>query len=562
MARQQQIIKNVILLLLAFAFVKCANQMSPPGGEIDKIPPTIISTYPENGTTNFREPVIEISFSEYVNKRNMNEAFFISPLIENNPEFSWTNRTVSIEFPDSFKSNTTYSVIIGTEISDVNNNNKLAAPYILTFSTGDKIDSGKISGKVYADKADGTLMFAYRSDTGRVDIYKQKPTYISQINNKGYYELSGLGSGEYNVYAVTDEFKDLIYNIGDDKIGLPIKSIELNDDIKAVTNLNFFLFKEDTLAPNIQAVTMTDKNHLVVELNEPIDSAALSTDNFLIYDSTSTTSFPIKYWFKTDSRKIEYILCISDSLQVDNELHLHSSNISDKSGNVLLNETTNFIASDKPDTNIITVTKIETPFERSQIDYLSSSFLIYFSDAFDTTNTKSSITMFTPDSTKIPIMFEYINNAMMKVNVIGKLKPKTEYSINFNMNNFVDIAGNEKDTSFIRKLTTVTDLDFSGASGNVKAEKEDNIIVVLQDIKSNQLKKQMKLSENNSFNFDRVLPGEYLVWTFIDSDSNNSYSFGNVSPLKYAEYFKFYPDTLNLRPRWPVGDIEFDLTKN
>ena len=86
--------------------------MSPTGGEVDKEPPTIIEAYPENGSTNFSENEIEFSFSEYVNKRNMNEAFFVSPLLEKNPEFSWTGKTVYVEFQEELNANTTYSIII------------------------------------------------------------------------------------------------------------------------------------------------------------------------------------------------------------------------------------------------------------------------------------------------------------------------------------------------------------------------------------------------------------------------------------------------------------------
>jgi len=562
LARQQQIITNIILGLLLLTLVKCANQLSPPGGEVDKIPPTIISTYPENGTLNFNENTVEFTFSEYVNKRNINEAFFISPLIEENPEFSWTNKTVSIEFSDTLKNNSTYSVIIGTEIKDLNNNNNMTEPYVLTFSTGNKIDSGKISGRVFAENADGTLIFAYKIDSGNVNIYKQKPSYISQINDEGFYELNGLGNATYSLYAVKDEFKDLVYNIGDDRIGLPTRIAELNSNNNTLKGFDFFLQKEDTLAPNIQAVTMTDKNHIVVEFNEPIDSSKITTENFNIYDSTSNINYPIKYWFKTSSKNNEYVLCLSDSLSIDNELYLHSINISDKNGNFFLTESANFVASDKPDTSSIKLDKIDTPFERSIIDYISPSFLIYFSDAFDTLLTNAAISMFTPDSIILPLTFHYKNNAQVEVKSIKDLKPKTQYSIFIDMNYFIDLAGNKIDTIIVKRLTTVDDAEFSGASGIIIKDSESNVKVILQEVNKANLRKQIKVDTNNNFNFDRVVPGKYLLWAYIDKDSNNIYSYGKIDSLKYAEHFKFYPDTLNLRPRWPVGDIEIDFTNN
>lgn len=562
MAKKQQIVKYLLYAILVVVLTKCANQMSPPGGEIDKIPPTIISTYPENGSTNFTESTIEFNFSEYVNKRNINTAFFVSPLLEGIPEFSWTNKTVYIEFPEKLKKNTTYSVIIGTEVADVNNNNNMTEPFILTFSTGSKIDSGKISGKVYADHSDGTLIFAYKIDSKAIDIYNNKPDYLSQINDKGLYEFTGLGMGTYKVYAVKDEFKDLVYNIGDDMIGIPTQNVELNDVKKKVGGINFFLEKEDTLSPNVQTVTMTDKNHIVVEFNEAIDSSKLTVNNFSIYDSTSNKKFIPKYWFRTNSKKHEYILCLNDSLSIEDELFLQSMNISDKLNNTLDLDIKSFTASDKPDTNLVKLGKILTPFKNSTIDYLDTSFIINFSDAFDYSKIKKdAIKILTPDSTLVPFTTIKNNDAQIEVKVSKKLKQKTQYKIIFSMKYFVDIAGNKKDTLIAKRLTTVSDLDFSGASGKV-TNATGKVNVVIHNINSDVSDVQTEVDKNSEFMFDRVIPGKYLVWAYIDSDSNNLYSHGKVNLSKFAEYFQYYPDTLNLRPRWPVGDINIDLNNN
>ncbi len=532
--------------------------MSPPGGEVDSTPPYIVDSYPENGSTNFNEQTIEFTFSEFVKKQNINDAFFISPLIEGLPEFSWTSKTVSIEFPDSLQKNTTYSVIIGTEITDFNNSNNMLQPYVLTFSTGNKLDSGKISGKVYSKKADGTLIFAYKTENDTLNIYKNKPNYISQINAKGIFELNGLSDGEYLLFAVKDEFKDLVYNIGDDQIGIPKSKAFLDTALKSLSGFDYFLVLEDTLAPNVQAVTMTDKNHIVVEFSEPIDSSLIDVNNFFIFDSSTVKKHNFDYWFKPNKNKQEYVLALNDSLIKDNNLFLIINNIFDKKGNELKSQTIDFVVSEKPDTNAIDLSRIETPYEKSLIDYLSPKFTIYFTDGFDTTLSTNSISMLTKDSIEIPFSIRYINNAALEIKVDTELKPKTNYSISLKMKHFVDLAGNKVDTVISKRLVTVSDLDFSGVSGLVKSELS-NVKVVLQDVNNRDTPIQISVSKSYQFNFDRIMPGEYLIWAYVDKDSNNSYTFGKVDPLEFAEEFSFYPDTLNLRARWPVGDIEIDL---
>jgi len=46
-----------------------------------------------------------------------------------------------------------------------------------------------------------------------------------------------------------------------------------------------------------------------------------------------------------------------------------------------------------------------------------------------------------------------------------------------------------------------------------------------------------------------------------ENNKNGKYDFGTISPFKFSEEFKFYPDTLNLRARWPIGGVNIDFQK-
>ncbi len=120
-------------ILFLFIFSDCANQLPPGGGEVDKIPPRIIEVYPEQGTTNFNDDYFEIGFSEYVDKRSVKDAVFISPAIDGTLDFDWSGKYVRVYFPDSLKKNVTYVVTIGTDVVDLNNKNRMAEAYTLIF---------------------------------------------------------------------------------------------------------------------------------------------------------------------------------------------------------------------------------------------------------------------------------------------------------------------------------------------------------------------------------------------------------------------------------------------
>ncbi len=237
----------VFLFSLTLLFFSgCANQLPPGGGEVDSIPPEIIFSYPENGTTNFEGDYIEFEFSEYVDKRSFKDAIFISPAIDEQLEINWSGTSVEIGFPNGLKDSLTYVVTIGTDVVDVNNKNRMLNSYSFSFATGDRIDKRSIGGKVYGKDAEGTLIFAYKYADDTTKYLTRKPDYLSQTGKDGTYKLNGLAESVYRVFAVNDEFRDLLYQADQDLIGIPGKEISLTNTDSSYSGLNFFMMKVDT----------------------------------------------------------------------------------------------------------------------------------------------------------------------------------------------------------------------------------------------------------------------------------------------------------------------------
>ena len=94
-----KITKTIAFLFFALIFFRCANQLPPTGGVIDKIPPEIIEVSPANGTVNFDGNSVEITFSEYVDKRSVQNSVFISPAVEGEIEYDWSGKSLEIIFP-------------------------------------------------------------------------------------------------------------------------------------------------------------------------------------------------------------------------------------------------------------------------------------------------------------------------------------------------------------------------------------------------------------------------------------------------------------------------------
>lgn len=547
-------IQLAFVIILSLLFTKCANQLPPTGGDVDRIPPEILEVDPPNGTVNFKGNSFELDFSEYVDKRSVQDAIFISPFVEGGMQYDWSGTSVEVTFNDSLKHNTTYTITVGTDVKDINNSNNLAKVFNFAFSTGPEIDKGEISGKVYTKKTEGVMIFAYRLDSNNINPSKTKPDYVSQISADGFYKLLGLGNTKYRVFAIGDKFRDMLYNAGEDSYGAPFGDILISKEKSKIGSLNFLLTIDDTTSPHLDKAVMVNAHHILLDFSEFIDSSRISADNFILFDSTSNKSVHAKYFYKGNASKNKYYIAVADTFNADDKVTLSAANIFDKKGNELKNESLEIIPSSKPDTVLPKISKILTNYTNGKADLYNPKLEVIFSEGIDTNFCKKGIELTDKNDIKLPIFIKFNDNASFMVLPKLKLKPKQNYKFKIDLNYAVDIAGNKDDSIYTFNFQTLNYLDYSGASGNYQSDKSENIRVVLKSIdnvKSNYEESIIK----NKFEFKHVFPGKYILWYYNDLDSSGTYNYGSVYPFKPAEVFGFYTDTLNLRARWPVGDI-------
>jgi Bacterial Ig-like domain len=548
------------LLFVGLLLPGCANQLPPGGGEIDKIPPKIIETYPENGTTNFKDDYIEFTFSEYVDKRTVKDALFISPAVDGDLELDWSGKTVRINFPSELKDSVTYVVTLGTDVVDYNNKNRMADSYTITFSTGNEIDKRVITGKVFDEKPSGTMIFAYKLKADTVNPSKTKPDYISQAGDNGYFKLAGLAAGKYRVFAVSDQFRDLLYNVEQDKIGIPSQDIILSPEDTLFSDLNFFLTQDDTTAPRLIKAVMTDKDHILVEFSEEIDSTTFTSNNFIIVDSSSNEFLNPLYVYNKINEPKQIILVTNKSFDNSKEYYLEAKNIKDKKGNIYHSDFSQLTISDKPDTSSPKVVMVDPPI-KSKTDFEGVKLVFYFDDGFDTTLAKTGIVFSDTNKNNVTYNTEFRDNATLIIKPERNLKSGKQYTVKLELSKFKDMAGNSEDTIYTYRFETINEIDFTGASGKIANLQLSNMpYVILQstDKKNGKVYSQY-LQKGNTFEFNRVFPGKYFLWCYLDRDSSKTYNLGTPVPFVPSEEFNFYPDTLNLRARWGQMDIKFNF---
>ena len=150
--------------------------MSPPGGPKDITPPDLIETFPLDGTVNYAGGQIKLEFSEYIDEKSIERAIHILPTLTTRPELIYKGKKIYIDLPDSLLEDQTYIVVINRNLSD-ENKVKLAQGIQVAFSTGNKIDQGSISGKIYHSKPSTVHLWKIQDEFDSLEFYNRIPDY-------------------------------------------------------------------------------------------------------------------------------------------------------------------------------------------------------------------------------------------------------------------------------------------------------------------------------------------------------------------------------------------------
>ncbi len=237
----QEHIGSFILFMVCLS---CAEPSAPIGGPKDLTPPAISKTKysTPNGMTNFTYDKVLVTFDEWVRLVNPTQQVIITPPLKGKPNIFVKNKSVVVQWEDTLRSNTTYSVQFGDAIVDITEGN--AAKNIKrVFSTGPFIDSCTISGLAidyFSGKAlkDATILLY---DTSATNWLKVFPYYFTKTASDGTFTINYIKDGMYNLCALLDENNNYFYDKIDEKIAFNLPPILINKNPSIDT---LFLFKE------------------------------------------------------------------------------------------------------------------------------------------------------------------------------------------------------------------------------------------------------------------------------------------------------------------------------
>lgn len=528
----------ILTLCLAYLFYSCANVTSPTGGPKDTIPPRLIKSIPEQEQLNYPGTQVMLEFDELMKLKNAKDEIIITPSVKE-PKFVARKNLVIIDFNETLKDSTTYSITFRESLQDLNEGN-IVEDYHLAFSTGYEIDSLQLAGNVTqllkGVPSDKYTVAIYKSDT--FNIFKHKPIYFTRTNKDGNYKLQNLKAGDYSIYAFEDKNKNLLLESKTEKFAfLPdkiplhthIDSIQLNTysldsrpiGIAGIRSLGYFtkirlnksltnyrITSLDNEDRNLQHCFSTTQSEIDIFPNKAASDSTLI--KLWVTDSLNQTLDSIFYVKKTNTKSLKEKLEINvTTAELNDEYHQFSAEITSSQLLKSYNADSIYILKD-------TVNKIQ--FTTKEIKY-------------DTIHRKIKLskTFLKKDSIKWKLAKLVLANSSF-ISILGDSSKRSSASI-----------------AYLKQDETATlSIDFTSIKPNLLIEILDeqyNSMGIYQPTKTLLIK--------------GIKPSTIILRGFIDSNKNGKWDPGNPNLKITPETILFNQNkevklTTPLRANWEV----------
>ncbi|GAA4133755.1 Ig-like domain-containing protein [Flavobacterium chungbukense] len=519
--------------------ISCAKRGSITGGLKDTLAPILVSSFPENYSTNFKGNTITLNFDEYIKLKNLNKQLIISPPMKHEPLISPTSvsKFIKIDIKDTLQPNTTYSFNFGQAITDNNEGNAINQ-FKYVFSTGPYIDSLKLSGRIkdakdkYVDNFVSVMLYEVNDKFKDSTIYKDFPRYITNtLDSLRTFQFENLKEGKYLLVALKDKGGNNKFNPKDDKIGFLKHYINIPTD----TVYEIELFKE-VLPLKVFKPIQASGNRLLLPYEGKQDfknakpKIVLKNGNEVL--ETIVTQFP-----KKDSLQVWFKPLKADSLSMQVSKDNYDKKFSFKIKNM------------KKDTLNVKAVQNGIINFRERFTLETETPLVKFD--------KSKIALVNKDSTAVDFTTEY-DEFEQKLYIDFKKDPVEKYNFTFLPGALTDFYEKTNDTlSF--KLTTKELEDYGNLVLNFKNAKRFPIIVEITNKKGDEVLASGYSEGETKMTFNLLVPTEFTIRVIYDDNKNKVYDTGNFLKKTYSEEVFYYQKGVDVRSNWDV-DESIDLS--
>jgi len=557
-------------LVLAFS---CAQVSPLTGGFKDTIPPSLISSLPENNKTSYGGTFFHFEFDELIDVSELNESLIVSPYYKGKTEIKQKKNTLTIEFDTAFNKETTYIINFAGGVSDVTEGNKASSEKFV-FSTGDYIDSAYVRGLVF-DPLKNTpiekaLVVMY-SENDSLGLFYKKPLYFSFTDENGFFIINNIKKGKYKLYAYSDENNNFNAEYKNESFGF-VESLLVVDSF--VSNLYVPIYKEDlseikllrtrtrggvfetSYSKKISFVEINSEEKLKYSLNDNIlrlyngfnfkDSTFVVVKAWDQYKNYALDSFYVS--FDTDeegSSKIEHLFETYNKTEIDDTLHYKIS-----FSKPLNSRFFDFFL--LLDTLVLPKKYVFLKTDTTKNNTISGSLFVY-GDSI-----KKHVDFLTKKLIADSLLYKKDSLYKKKVSYLKNLK-KDRVVYKIEKGQFVSI--NKDTVETIQKSFLLRGADYYGSvKGKINVGNNSNYIV---ELFSEDFKRKYK---NNTFfpffSFKNIIPGKYFIRVIEDLNKNKIWDYSSIKNNKPSERIVYFENKIEIRSNWIIEGVVFDVDKS
>jgi len=514
--------------------VGCAQINPLIGGAKDVTAPKIdpSGTYPANGQTNFTEDEVTLKFNEFVKLNNPTDNIIITPQLQKQADFSVKNKKVTIQFNEELLENTTYTISFNRAISDITESNDSIFQFV--FSTGDYIDSLSYSGQVldaYTNQPNAELLIGLFSSESEYTFdsipYKERPIYIAQTDQQGKFKMNYLKGGEYYLYAIADENKNLKLDAQEKRAFVKTKKITVETVNKEIT---MHAFQPENVSANLSTTNFDFPGKLTFVLTGNPQSFDVSSAVQMIPEKMESQDSLI-FWLKENPLpKMKFFLKVNEELDTIRPLYRGA-----------------------PEDNSARFLTMTTNVDQGQL-LPQENLRLTFDEPIKEFNL-SGFHFLAKDSSEVEIdqgIIENLRNIDFNTfeTTIKMLKIDSGATTSYygTTNNEIPVFGFENyEQDYFGSLTLNIDTLFEGAV-NVELINEENETIRTENFQEKII-------------FLDLPPAKYQVRLIFDANNDGKWTTGSLTEERLPEKVLYNKELINIRSGWEQ-EIDWFIQNN
>lgn len=607
------ILPFAVIILILYA---CASTGTPDGGPYDETPPKFVRATPDPNSTGNTRKKIAIEFDEFIKIENVAEKVIISPPQTEMPEVKASGKRVLVEFFDTLRANTTYTIDFGDAIVDNNEGNPMGN-FAYAFSTGETIDTMEVSGTVLnaqdLEPIKG-IQVGLHENLNDTAFTKLPFDRISRTDSRGRFSIKGVAPGKYRIYALKDGNQNYLFDSKTEIIAysdsLIIPSMEPAtrqdttwnaidtlkiDTVKTVHYTHFMpddiilrAFKEETTMQYLAKSEREQLNRFSLYFSAKADTLPTVTgldfdekDAFIIESSLKNDT--IRYWIK------DTVLCERDTLTLQLD-YLYTDTL----GNLVPKRDTLYMMNKLSKEKRLAMAKeemekkekemkkrrkkgdtlnvVETVFFKMNVDAPSSmdinrNICISLEEPVQSIDTAAIHVDVKVDTLWNEERFIFVSDSVIprRYYILSDWKPGNEYRLRMDSTAIKSIYGLH--TNKVENTVKIKTLEEYGTLYlNIKGVEGNAVVQLLNS--SDAVVREQKLKENKTCDFYFLQPNtKYYIRMYVDSNNNGKWDTGVYDKKIQPEKVYYFPKVWEMKANfefeedWDVKSVPLDRQK-